>query len=97
MNFPVYGKILETIGAILLAYVAVRAGVLEVLVGRHLRRTAEEEGGTDLERLRAGLKALLERRKAQFGLYEAIAVSAGTLLIAVGCALYLVGLLKEQH
>jgi hypothetical protein len=96
MNYVVYGKMLETAGAFLLAYVGVRAGVLEILIGQHLQRR-KETGSPDLEALRAGLEDVLDRRKRQFGFYEAIAVGAGTLLIAIGCALYLVGLLTQGH
>jgi hypothetical protein len=95
MNYLVYGKILETVGAVLLAYVGIRAGVLEVLIGQHLH-PRKGAGGADLEKLRAGLEDVLDRRRRQFGLYEAIAVGAGTLLIAVGCGVYLAGLLMEQ-
>jgi hypothetical protein len=97
MAFIVYGKLLETVGAILLAYVGVRAAVLEVLIGRHLHQPTEQESGTDLENLRAGLRTLIGRRKAQFGFYEAIAVAVGTVLIAIGCGLYLYGLIADQH
>jgi hypothetical protein len=94
MNYLVYGKILETAGAFLLAYVGIRAGVLEVLIGQHLHHR-KETGSVDLEELRAGLEDVLDRRKKQFGFYEAIAVSTGTLLIAIGCGLYLAGLVME--
>ena len=94
MSYLVWGKLLETIGAFLLAYVGVRAGVIEVLIGRHLRRS--EARSADLEALRADLEDVLDRRQSQFGFYEALAVAAGTLLIALGCVLYLVGLLIER-
>ena len=59
--------------------------------------TREAPAGTDLEKLKAGLKTVLERRKARFGFYEAIAVATGTVLIAIECGMYLVGLLMEPH
>jgi hypothetical protein len=95
MTYLVWGKTLETVGAIFLAYVGIRACVIEILVGQHLH--GEVPPGTDLEKLRVGLRTVLERRKAQFGFYEAIAVAVGTLMIAIGCGLYLAGLLMEPH
>ena len=93
MTYLLWGKILETIGAALLAWVAIRAWVIEISIGRHLNQDAS--GGTDLESLRKGLKTVLERRKQQFGICEASLVALGTVSIAFGCGLYLVGLLIE--
>src|SRR3982074_79112 len=101
MTYLVWGKILETIGALFVAYVGIRACVIEVSIGRHLHRHVPVHRNvpadiTDLERLRTVLSAVLERRERQFGLVEAILVGAGTLLIASGCVLYLIGLLREH-
>jgi hypothetical protein len=90
------GKILETIGAFFIAYVGVRAAVLEVLVGRHLR-AADEVSDGDVKKLGDSLKEILEHRRRQFGFYEAILVGAGTLFVFFGCGLYLVGLLMEPR
>src|SRR5262245_11605387 len=92
----VLGKILETIGAIFLAYVALRAMMLEILIATPL---GEEEGAAnpDLDKLKEGLKKVLKRRKKQFGFYEAILVGAGASLIAIGCVSYLAGLLMGEH
>jgi len=94
MTYLVSGKVLEVVGAFFLAWVAIRACVIEISIGRHLHQDASAT--TDLERLREGLRRVLERRRRQFGLVEAILVSAGTSLIAVGCVLYLIGLLTEH-
>lgn len=104
----VWGKILETIGAILVAYVAVRAGLYEIRIGRHFisrkrpgrpaqpAGTAQTAGTDDLDVLVERLRQAYEHRRRQFGLIEAIAIGLGTLLIAVGCGLYLYGLLSEH-
>ena len=58
----------------------------------------EEDGAVDeTEKLRKGLRQVLERRHRQFGFYEALLVGSGTMLVALGCVLYLVGVLIESH
>jgi hypothetical protein len=91
----VLGKILETVGAIFLAYVALRAARLEILIAHPL----DQKGAAnpDLDKLKEGLKTVLELRKKQFGFYEAILVGTGASLIALGCGLYLLGLLMGGH
>ena len=91
----VVGKILETVGAIFLAYVALRAAWIELLIAHPL-----DQKGTnnpDLTKLNKGLNTVLELRKKQFGFYEAIWVGTGASLIAIGCGLYLLGLLVAEH
>lgn len=95
MSSLVWGKILETVGAGLLAWVAIRACYIEISITRHLHREPANLN-PGLDRLRAGLDAVLERRRRQFGVTEAILVSLGASLIAIGCALYLVGLTTEH-
>jgi hypothetical protein len=107
MTYLVSGKILETIGAVFVAYVAIRACVLEMIIGRHLRRRSMDiemlrrkaEGiiDRDVERLRDGLERILEQRHRQFGFYQALLVGSGTMFVAIGCALYLVGVVVESH
>jgi hypothetical protein len=95
LTYLVSGKILETIGACLVAYVGFRAAVLEVMIGRHFRGQSLDAG--DVDKLKKGLEAILEKRNRQFGLYEAMLVGSGTALVAIGCALYLAGVLTETH
>jgi hypothetical protein len=106
MNYLVGGKVLETIGALFIAYVAVRACALEMKSGYHLKRQSadlemqrrQDDGGVDeTEKLRKGLRQVLEQRHRQFGFYEALLVGSGTMLVALGCVLYLVGVLIESH
>jgi hypothetical protein len=103
IGWLIWGKVLEIGGALLLAYVGLNAARVEISIGRHLHRdrnSSERPGpasGTDLEHVKAGMRELMELRKEQFGFYEAIAVATGTTLIAVGCLIYLVGLLIEDY
>jgi hypothetical protein len=101
----VSGKILETVGASFIAYVGARACALEVRIWRRIRQhsidpeafrhEAQDAVDRDLERLRKGLETIWEHRQRQFGFYESILVASGTVAIALGCALYLAGLLQE--
>ena len=92
MNYLVGGKLLETIGALFIAYVAVRACALEMKSGY------QDDGAVDeTENLRKGLRQVLDQRHRQFGFYEALLVGSGTMLVALGCVLYLVGVLIELH
>jgi hypothetical protein len=106
MNYLVGGKLLETIGALFISYVAVRACALEMKSGYHLKRQSADletrrrqgDGAVDeTEKLREGLRHVLEQRHRQFGFYEALMVGSGTMLVALGCVLYLVGVLIESH
>ena len=98
----VLGKILETVGSILVALVGLQALILEIFVGRRLmpRRIEFQRGAgmqhtDDVDRVGERLEQIYNFRRRQFGLREALAVGIGTLLIALGCALYLAGLLNE--
>jgi hypothetical protein len=98
----VSGKVLELGGALLVAYVGFHAARIEILITRHLYRDfvvgEKPEAGisTDLEQVKGDVRKLMELRKEQFGYYEALAVAAGTTLIAIGCFVYLIGLLIEH-
>jgi hypothetical protein len=84
---------------------AVRACALEMKSGYHLKRQPadletqrQDDGAVDeTEKLRKGVRQVLERRHRQFGFYEALLVGSGTMLVALGCVLYLVGVLIESH
>jgi hypothetical protein len=104
MNYLVGGKLLETIGALFIAYVAVRACALEMKSGYHSKRQSAEthrrqddSAVDETENLRKGLRQVLDQRHRQFGFYEALLVGSGTMLVALGCVLYLVGVLIESH
>jgi hypothetical protein len=90
MNLLAIGKLLETIGAVGLAYVGVRAAYLEISVGRHLHLGT---GAEALDELRDGLEKARQFRQHQFGPKEVAIVGAGTALVALGCGLYLYGML----
>jgi hypothetical protein len=96
MHYLLWGKILETVGALLLAYVGVWIAVHEVLVGRFLRDGLDAPSG-DTEKFRERLREIFEFRRRQFGFREALCVAFGTVLIFVGCALYLYGLWTNPH
>jgi hypothetical protein len=96
------GKFLETIGAIFLAYVAIRAGWMEFRIGRHLHVQKEasdnaiiKDRSTPLEQLQKRLDDARQFRQKQFGFKEVLIVGSGACLIAVGCGLYLYGMLKD--
>jgi hypothetical protein len=88
----VWGKILETVGAFLLAWVALRAFLLAALIDL----PGTEPRNPALQRVMSRLEKTVARRKEQFGFIEAFLVSVGASLIAIGCSLYLAGLLKEH-
>jgi hypothetical protein len=102
MNYLICGKVVELIGTVLLAYVGLNVSVAEVRIMRHLHRNPnlDEIGGTRdnsaTGNVKEGMKKLMALRKARFGLTEAIAVGAGTVLIAFGCLIYLIGLMNEH-
>jgi hypothetical protein len=81
--------------------VGLQALILEIFVGRLLiPRKIEFQSGAgthtgNIDRLGERLEQIYNFRRRQFGLREALAVGIGTLLIALGCALYLAGLLNE--
>jgi len=95
LSYTLLGKILETIGATLLAYVAVKAACVEWTVGRHLRSDGMSKN-EDLESIRIALSEIAERRRRQFGPTEALLVGIGTTLVAIGCLVYLLGL-NQPH
>jgi hypothetical protein len=106
MNYLVGGKLLETIGAMFIAYVAVRACALEMKSGYlpkrpsadlETQRRKEDGAVNETEKLQKDLRQVLERWHRQFGFYEALLVGSGTMLVALGCVLYLVGVLIESH
>jgi hypothetical protein len=96
MTYLVSGKILETIGAVFVAYVAIRAAD-NWTPSAAARWKAEGIIDRDVERLRDGLERILEQRHRQFGFYQALLVGSGTMFVAIGCALYLVGVVVESH
>ena len=87
-----WGKGLETIGALLLAYVAVRAAWIEIFIVQPLRGATK--GGT-ISPLTERLEKIFEAKRREFGLYESIFVSIGTLLIFSGCLIYFCVLTRE--
>jgi hypothetical protein len=93
VTFLLWGKSLETVGALLIAYVAVRAAFLELLVGRHLR--FGNASSDDIESFRKKLSDVLEHRRHLFTVYEATIVGVGTVLVFLGCLLYLIGIFHE--
>jgi hypothetical protein len=97
MNALILGKILETIGAICLAWVGFRVGILEFWIGRHLLPSRSVNVADSLEELRLRLKEEQEFRRRQFGQSEAVMIAAGTGLIALGSLIYLYGLLSSSH
>lgn len=90
------GKLLETFGSALLCYLGVRATLLEIFIGRHLRKKAMSDS-SDLSKLGERLRDLQKHRDKVFGPTEIYIVAAGTLLIAIGCLLYLHGLSGQPH
>ena len=70
MNYLVGGKLLETIGALFIAYVAVRACALEMKIGYNQERQStdletqrrKDDGAVEeTEKLRKGLRQVLTR------------------------------------
>lgn len=98
MNPLLIGKIIETIGALFLAYVGIWIATHEILVGRHVHERASQIGHEgDVERFGTALGEIIEFRRRQFGLVEAICVGIGTILVAIGCIIYVIGLIVEGH
>jgi hypothetical protein len=70
----------------------------ETPIGRSRNAASAGDGAVDeTEKLREGLRQVLEQRHRQFGFYEALMVGSGTMLVALGCVLYLFGVLIESH
>ena len=92
------GKILETIGAGLILWVAAHAFYIEVMIEGPVRLDEAETDRepSDLDRIRQSLEKINEKRRRQFGFWEALFVLAGSAAIFVGCALYLIGLFQER-
>jgi hypothetical protein len=89
----ILGKGLETLGAVILAWIAFRAARMEIKVGRHLND--DSQLSDELKDIQKRLQEARKFRQQQFGLRELLFVGAGTTLIAVGCALYLWALVGE--
>jgi hypothetical protein len=88
-----WGKLLETIGAVLLAYVAYRVARYQMFVLGPVQQ--DEGGGSDLNRVGTGLSRIFGKQREKFGTKEALAVLLGTSLVALGCLIYLVGVGSE--
>lgn len=91
------GKLLETVGAVGLAYVGIRAAIMEIFVGRHAYPDSPNDGSPPLTDLQARLAIAHEFRRRQFGFWETIIVGAGTAMIAIGCAIYLCAVLVGEN
>lgn len=97
MNYHCYlliGKILEALGAALVAWVAVQACYIEVRISEpvHIDDINKDD---DLDVARGKIDKINERRRRQFGYWESISVAVGTALIFGGCVFYLIGLFLE--
>lgn len=90
INHALSGKLLETIGAFLIAYVGLRAAYIELFIVAPIRRGT---GLGNVAGLAGRLDELTEARRREFGPYEAMMVAFGTVCVAVGCAWYVVALL----
>jgi hypothetical protein len=88
-----WGKFLETVGAVLLAYVAYRVARYQMYVLGPVQQ--DEGGGGDVNRVGSGLSKIFSKRRERFGTKEAIAILLGTSLVALGCLIYLVGVGSE--
>ena len=81
------GKALETLGAFLLAYVGIRAAIIEIFIVHRLRNKNHNiNSQTDI--IARNLEEIDVARRKDFGPYE-----AG--IVAVGCAIYLVAIASE--
>jgi hypothetical protein len=103
------GKLLETLGAGLIAWVGMRAMYIAVWIEGPVRSISPEEGSVDIEppsisdaqklsdvqKLLLEIQRINEKKNKLFGYYEAIYVGTGTLLIALGCLVYFIGLIME--
>lgn len=96
MWYMVVGKVLEFVGAVLMAGTVLRAAHLQLTIGRHLETTSSQPPHDTLDTLRAQLVALLEQRKLQFGSAAALITALGAALFVVGSGLYLMGLLGSH-
>jgi hypothetical protein len=92
------GKGLETIGAFALVYVGWKVARFEWRVNKPLQRRVPsgDSGLESLESVREMLLKLAEDKRKEFGPTEALFILMGTLLVAGGCLLYLVGLWQES-
>jgi hypothetical protein len=103
MLFILIGKILETIGALLIAWVGARAMYIEVRIAAPVRREPKGDSAldvppkSDLEIVEERLDKINDIRNRLFGYWEAIYAGIGTVLIFFGCAFYLFGLLSERQ
>ena len=88
------GKALETLGAFLLAYVGIRAAIIEIFIVHRLRNKNHNiKSQTDI--IARNLEEIDVARRKEFGPYEAGIVAVGSVLVAVGCAIYLVAIASE--
>src|SRR5208282_5492850 len=101
-NLLLAGKLIEIIGAALIAWVAIQACVLEVIFIAPLETSGSNEmeetcGSKEMENdnflsLQERLKKVNERKRQQFGYWESISVAIGSIFIFAGCIFYIVGL-----
>jgi hypothetical protein len=61
-----WGKLFETIGSVLVAYVGVRAAILELLIGRYF--APRNRSGSDVDKVGNRLEHLYDRRKSNSAL-----------------------------
>lgn len=95
MNQLIFGKALETAGALFLAYVGVRAAAIELFIVGPIRSGKAGHGGV-FHDVAKRLEAVAEARRREFGPYEACIVALGTLCVALGCLWYLGALMVER-
>lgn len=101
MTLIILGKILETLGAALLAYVGGRAALIDLFIVRPIIHESiggdQQDTASATDRLVERLSGVANARRRQFGTTEVSIVALGSLLVAAGCAVYLIGLLIEDH
>jgi hypothetical protein len=98
------GKFLETLGTLLLAWVGVRAMYIAVWIEGPVRSDPpdeelidiESQDVSDVQKLLKEIQRRNEIRHKLFGYYEAIYVGIGTILVAIGCVIYLIGILIAE-
>lgn len=93
MSYLIVGKFIETLGALLVGWVGMRACYIAVFIEGPVRLHTQAKDQLDVTIKE--LEEINELRHRLFGYWEAIFVGAGTLLIFAGCVVYLIGLISE--
>ena len=90
-SWPFIGKLLETVGAGLLAYTVIRAAYIQIRVGSKMP-SSQNIDDADLNYIRQMLRLRFEQLKMQFGVREAVFSAVGAAAFFFGSLISMIAM-----